>query len=164
MRRSRVLAVLAAALLGFPGAAAAAGGTSTAVSTAGTGSVISPSATPSPFTPGVPQPTTPLPSATTAPLVLTAPNANVGAVTTTGAGGFSTLDSILVGIGVAALIGGIAFFIWRDSAGAARRLPHAAAAAGTAGSGSRGSKAARPKKLSAAEKRRRKRGRAPRRR
>jgi hypothetical protein len=77
-------------------------------------------------------------------------------------GGSSLSGSSAIGIAVGALVilGGISFFIWYD---ARRRAPtKAAGAAGAAaGRGRSGSKpASKPRKLSPAERRRRKRGRA----
>jgi hypothetical protein len=104
-----------------------------------------------PFTP------TPAPVPTT-----TAPTTVLTPTQTQASGGssLSGTNAILIAIGALVLIGGISFFIWYD---ARRRAPirHRAAAA-TAGGGSRaGSKAkGKPRKLSAAERKRRKRGRA----
>jgi hypothetical protein len=63
-------------------------------------------------------------------------------------------------VGAIVVLGGIAFFIWRD---ARRRAPVKAGAVGTDGRGRTGSKPPpKPRKLSPAERKRRKRGRAPR--
>jgi hypothetical protein len=106
-----------------------------------------------PFAP-FPQPTT---SATqTQPSVVT----QVNTTSTTGNGSLSGGGAIAVGAGAAIVLGGISFFIWHD---ARRRAPvrRRAAAAAAAGAGSRpGSKRVKPRKLSPAERRRRKRGRA----
>ena len=110
--------------------------------------------TTNPLLPGFPQPTVSVPTTTTA-----TPTANT---TTTAGGGsaFSGNSAIIIAIGAIVVLGGISFFIWRD---ARKRAPvrHRAAAA-DAGAGSRqGSKQrAKPRKLSPAERRRRKRGRA----
>jgi hypothetical protein len=62
-------------------------------------------------------------------------------------------------VGAIVVLGGIALFIWRD---ARRRAPVRTAEAGVGGTGRRaGSKAApKPRKLSAAERKRRKRGKS----
>jgi hypothetical protein len=110
----------------------------------------------SPFSPS-------LPSGPTASTATAAP-----AISTTGTSGTSSLSggaAIGIAAGAVIVLGGISFFIWRD---ARRRAPVRARTAGAGGgldgapvSGSRGSKA-KPKtrKLSPAERRRRKRGKA----
>jgi hypothetical protein len=110
--------------------------------------------TTSPFTPGLPQSTPTVATTTT-----TTP-----AVTTTDTGGDSGINGTgVLGIAIGALIilGGISFFIWRD---ARKRAPVRRAAAATAGADGRSrtsSKArGKPRKLSPAERKRRKRGRA----
>src|SRR5436305_1072927 len=107
-----------------------------------------------PFSPGVPQPT---------PTVQTQPQAPIIATPTTSSSGDNGLSSggvLAIAIGALLVLGGISFFIWRD---ARRRAPvrHRAATA-TAGADPRaGSKQrSKPRKLSPAERRRRKRGRA----
>ena len=78
--------------------------------------------------------------------------------TNTSGGGFSGTDAVLIAIGALVVRGGISFFIWYDSRRRApvRHRPAEAIAGGPGGS--------RPKpksrKLSPAEKRRRKRGKA----
>jgi hypothetical protein len=66
---------------------------------------------------------------------------------------------VAIAVGALVLLGGISFFIWYD---ARRRAPVRHRAAATAGEGGRpGSKTrTKPRKLSPAERRRRKRGRA----
>ena len=110
--------------------------------------------TTNPLSPLTPSPT-PAPTTTATPTVVTS--------TPTQTSGDSTLsgtNAIVIAIGALVLIGGISFFIWYD---ARRRAPvrHRAAAA-TAGGGARtGSKPkGKPRKLSPAERKRRKRGRA----
>ncbi len=127
-----VLAAPAAALV--PSSAAAAQGTNTA----------------NPFTPGLPV------APTTTPTVATPTVVPTTSTTGTGLGGGSV---VAIAIGALLLLGGISFFIWRD---ARRRAPvHHRAATATAGEGRPGSKArGKPRKLSPAERRRRKRGRA----
>ena len=98
----------------------------------------------SPLTPTVPQ-------------VTTAPTPTVANTNTSG-GGFSGTDAVLIAIGALVVLGGISFFIWYDARRRApvRQRPAEAIAGGPGGS--------RPKpksrKLSPAEKRRRKRGKA----
>lgn len=108
-----------------------------------------------PLAPGFPQPSVSAPSTTTvAPTVTTTATAGSGS-------GFSGSSAIIIAIGALVVLGGISLFIWRD---ARRRAPvrHHGAAAGTLGEGRKaGSKQrAKPRKLSPAERRRRKRGRA----
>ena len=135
MRRSVLVAVIAAVLIA-PSIAVAKG-----------------TDTNNPFTPGIPAAPVTTPTTTT-PTVISTPS------TSTTGGGLSGGSAAAIAIGAIVLLGGISLFIWRD---ARRRAPvkrHAAVA--TAGEGGRtGSKQrAKPRKLSAAERRRRKRGRA----
>jgi len=107
----------------------------------------------SPFAPGVPSSPSQVQTTTTAPpVVLTTPS-------TSGTGGLSSGDALLIGIGAIAVLGGICYYIWRD---ARRRAPikHHEHVGGNEGRG--GAQKAKPKtrKLSPAERRRRKRGRA----
>jgi hypothetical protein len=79
---------------------------------------------------------------------------------TSGSGGLSGSSAIAIAIGAFAVLGGISYFIWRD---ARRRAPVAARPAGESRENRPGSKAApKARKLSAAERKRRKRGRAKR--
>jgi hypothetical protein len=109
-------------------------------------------ATSNPFAPGIPTPPATTPT-TTAPTVITTPT------TSTSGGGVSSGSAVAIAIGALVLLGGISLFIWRD---ARRRAPvkkHAAAIPEEGGHG--GSKQRpKPRKLSPAERRRRKRGRA----
>ncbi len=110
--------------------------------------------TANPFTPGIPSsPSTPTTNAT--------PTIVPTTTTSTTAGGSLGGGSIAgIGIGALVLLGGISFFIWRD---ARRRAPvrHRVATATAGESGRPGSKSrGKPRKLSPAERRRRKRGRA----
>jgi hypothetical protein len=109
-----------------------------------------------PLTPGFPQPSVSVPTTTTATPTITT-------TTTAGSGsGFSGTSAIIIAVGALIVLGGISLFIWRD---ARRRAPvrhHRVATADGLGEGRRsGSKQrAKPRKLSPAERRRRKRGRA----
>ena len=138
-----------------PTATAAASPTATAASSAAT--AAAPTVTTNPLSGGV-SPLTPVPTtASTTPTVVT--NA------TTAAPGSSSISSgsvIAIAVGAVIVLGGISFYIWRD---ARRRAPVAArtAGGGTAadGRGRPGTKPpSKPRKLSPAERRRRKRGRA----
>ncbi len=105
-----------------------------------------------PLTPGLPQASTTTTSSTAPVIINTSP--------TSGASGLSGTNAVAIGIGALIVIGGISFFIWRD---ARKRAPvRGRAAAATAGPGGRSGSKAPPKqrKLSPAERRRRKRGRA----
>ena len=116
---------------------------------------------PSPFAPGLPQSSSTAASTptATAPLTATAPTSSTSSTDT----GLSGSGVIVIAIGAIVVLCGISLFIWRD---ARRRAPvrHRAAAAGMSGSsgvGGRGAKQrGKPRKLSPAERRRRKRGRA----
>jgi hypothetical protein len=106
-----------------------------------------------PFSPG-------LPGGSTGPTTSTAPPAqvitNTNTSTSTG-GGLSGGAAVAIALGAVVLLAGISYFIWRD----ARRRAPVRSGAVAAGGGRPGSKA-KPKarKLSPAERRRRKRGRA----
>ena len=106
-----------------------------------------------PLTPGFPQPSVSIPTTTTATPTVPA--------TTSGAGGSGLTgnSAIIIAIGAIIVLGGISFYIWRD---ARRRAPVHARAAGPIDEGRRAGSKARPKprKLSPAERKRRKRGRA----
>jgi hypothetical protein len=109
------------------------------------------STTSNPFSEPLPQPTVST-TTTAAPTVSTSATAGGGSA-------FSGNSAIIIAIGAALVLGGIALFIWRD---ARKHAPvrHRTAAV-EAGTGRQGSKQrTKPRKLSPAEKRRRKRGRA----
>ncbi len=108
-----------------------------------------------PLSPTFPQPSVSIPttSSTAAPTVSATPTAGSGTA-------FSGSSAVIIAIGALIVLGGIAFYIWRD---ARRRAPkgHRLVAPIDAEGRRAGSKARpKPRKLSAAEKRRRKRGRA----
>jgi hypothetical protein len=107
----------------------------------------------SPFAPGVPQG-----QATTS--TTTTPTVSTVSTSSSGSSGLSGSSAIVIGIAALVLIAAISLFIWRD---ARRRAPvrHRAAAATADAGGRPGSKQRqKPRKLSPAERRRRKRGRA----
>jgi hypothetical protein len=106
----------------------------------------------SPFSPGLPLQSTTTPT-TTPTIVQTATSSS-------GSGGLSGTSAVLIAAGAIVVLGGISLFIWRD---ARRRAPvrHRAHADVGGVGGRSGSKAPpKPRKLSPAERRRRKRGRA----
>jgi hypothetical protein len=124
-----------------------------AVAFAAPGAALAQGGQSNPLSPGLPVPTGSVP---------TGPNSQtIVAPTTTASSGSSGLSgsaAILIALGAIGLLAGIAFFIWRD---ARRRAPVRHAHATTGVGGHPGSK--RPikqRKLSPAERRRRKRGRA----
>jgi|GEM_PF-2009665 len=105
-----------------------------------------------PFTPGLPVAPAPTPTVSTATTTAT--------TTSTGGGGLSSGSAAAIGIGAFVLLGGISLFIWYD---ARRRAPvRRRAAVATTDGGSRPGSRQRVKsrRLSPAERRRRKRGRA----
>jgi hypothetical protein len=104
-----------------------------------------------PLTPGLPQAPPPTPTATT-PTV--APS---GSSTTSTDSGLSGSSAVGIAIGAAIVLGGIAFFIWRD---ARRRAPVKATALPAGGPRTGTKPKPKPRKLSPAERKRRKRGRA----
>jgi hypothetical protein len=143
-RTGAVLVALLVAASALPGVAAAA-----ATSPAGSLPIGSNGST-NPFTPGVPTPT---PSTTTSvPTVSTTTTSSTDS-------GLSGSSAIAIALGAVVILGGISVFIRYD---ARKRAPVRRAAAATADGRSRaGSKAPpKPRKLSAAERKRRKRGRA----
>lgn len=106
-----------------------------------------------PLAPGIPASPAQAPTAT-------APTIINPTTTTPGDSGLGGGAAIGIAAGAVALLGGISFFIWRD---ARRRAPvkhHAAHADAGVGARSGSKRPAKPRKLSAAEKRRRKRGKA----
>jgi hypothetical protein len=144
------LAYCCAAGLTAP-AALAAGSTSTAATT-----------TPATTTPAT---TTPGFGLSNAQQNAVAPNTNnvAPATTSSGSGGLSGADAFIIGIVGVAVLFGIAFFVWRDARGHAARIGHGGAASESmfgkrAHAGSKAPPKAR--KLTAAERKRRKRGRA----
>jgi hypothetical protein len=104
-----------------------------------------------PLAPGLPQPTVSVPTTST-PLVTPTTSSS------TSGGGLSSSSAIAIALGAVIVLSGISFFIWRD---ARRRAPVRHAHADAAGGSRAGSKRPiKPRKLSPAERRRRKRGRA----
>jgi hypothetical protein len=135
---------VALASLALPAAAQAAGSTT-----------ITPGISTSPFAVGVPQVST---TATTA-----TPTVASSSTTSSTDGSFGTLDILIIVVAVGALIVGVVTFVLRDSRRTARQLGVAGSFAGESRSGSKAKPKSR-KQISAQEKKRRKRGRAPRRR
>lgn len=149
MRRAFVLTAVVCAAVALGGLF----GTSAPALAAG--STPTPSAS-NPFAPGIPQPTASVPS-TAAPSITTVGSTSAGNGSAFSGGGIAA-----IAVGALVILGGIAFFIWYD---ARKRAPvrarAVAGAGGLPGSGKAGSKQrAKPRKLSPAERRRRKRGRA----
>lgn len=110
---------------------------------------------------GVTQPSFGLSSggATTTPTTTTAAPVTT---TTSSSGSLSTLDGVIIGIVVALLLGGVAFWIWYDARGNVARLSHGKRDEGLFNQRAHaGSKTPRkPRKPKPAERKRRKRGRA----
>jgi hypothetical protein len=107
----------------------------------------------SPLSPG-------LPAAPVQTQTATTPALTLGNTTSSTDTGLSGTGAIAIALGAMLMLGGIAFYIWRD---ARRRAPvrHRVAEAGTPEGARAGAKArAKQRKLSPAERRRRKRGRA----
>jgi hypothetical protein len=143
--RSRVLGLVAVLALAAAGAFAP-----VAVAQGGPQNPILPGPQ-NPFQPGLPQEQATIPTQTqTAPLV-------IPTTSSSSSSGISGSVGLAIGIGALLVLAGISFFIWRD---ARRRAPVRAAAAGAPVNRTPGSKRVKPRKLSPAERRRRKRGRA----
>jgi len=111
---------------------------------------VSPTTSTAPLGSGV-NPLAPVPTTTTTtqPVVTNA--------TTTSGGTVSGSSTFVIAAGAVVILAGISFFIWHD---ARRRAPVRDAAVNAAGDRVPGSKRVKPRKLSPAERRRRKRGRA----
>lgn len=135
-RATLCLAVAAAWLLALPTIAAA--------QSSGLGN---------PLSPGLPQGQSSTTTTATTPALPTT------STTSTTGGGLSGGSAIAIAVGALVILGGISLFIWRD---ARRRAPARARARADVEAARRsGSKQrAKPRKLSPAERRRRKRGRA----
>jgi hypothetical protein len=141
----------------LPSAAAAA--SSTAATAATTAAPAATTVAPSlggvgsnPLSPGFPQPSVSIPTTTAVPTISGTTSAGSGS-------GFTGNSAIIIAIGAIIVLGGISLYIWRD---ARRRAPVRAHAAGPIDEGRRAGSKQRPKarKLSPAERKRRKRGRA----
>ncbi len=121
-----------------------------------------PTATPNttnPFSPGIPIPQ----ATTTTPTTASTPSVGQTTTSSSSSSGLSGTDAIVIGIVAAVVLGGIAFFIWHDARHRAPVHSTAGNAEGLPGTATRGSKAPpKTRKLSQAERRRRKRGRAKR--
>jgi hypothetical protein len=109
--------------------------------------------TTNPFSQGLPQPSVSTQTTTAAPTISTSATAGGGSA-------FTGNSAVIIAIGAFVVLGGISLYIWRD---ARRRAPvRHRPGESPDGSGPRyGTKPrAKPRKLSPAERRRRKRGRA----
>ena len=146
----KAVAVVLFALAALPSTALAAG-TTTGPNPTLSGAPGS-NALGSPLTPGIPQSPASTPTTTTTP-----PTTTIGTTTSGSSSGLSGSSALVIVLGAVALLCAISFFIWRD---ARRRAPvrSYAAAIGDTRSGSK--RPPKPRKLSPAERRRRKRGRA----
>lgn len=110
------------------------------------------STTANPFEQGLPQPTV---STTTAAAPTVSTSATAG-----GGSAFNGNSAIIIGVGAFVVLGGIAIFIWRDARKHAPVRQRAAAETASAGGRPGSKQRGKPRKLSPAERRRRKRGRA----
>jgi len=112
-----------------------------------------PTSTTSPLSPGIPA--SPAPPTTSAPPTIVSPSST----TSSGSSSISSNSVLIIAVGAVVVLAGISFFIWRD---ARRRAPVKAGGGDLGLDGRRAGSKAPPKsrKLSQAEKRRRKRGRA----
>ena len=107
-----------------------------------------------PLAPGFPQPSVSTPTTTTAvPTIQTTPTAGSGS-------GFSGSSAIFIAIGAIIVLGGISYFIWRDARKHAPKGRRTLAPIDAEGKRAGSKQRSKPRKLSPAEKRRRKRGRA----
>jgi len=107
-----------------------------------------------PLSPSFPQPSVPTATTTTAtPTVTTSATAGSGSA-------FSGSSAVFIAIGAVVVLGGIAFFIWRDARKHAPKGHRLTAPIDSEGRRAGSKPRPKPRKLSQAEKRRRKRGRA----
>lgn len=145
MRRALCLLLSLALALSAPAGALAAGSSTTAPSSSGGSNA---------FSPGLPQSGATTPTSTT-PTITSA----TGTSTTGTSSGLTGSSIVAIVIGAIIVLGGISFFIWRDSRRHARARGHSTGALSERSKpGSKRPQKAR--KLSPAERRRRKRGRA----
>jgi hypothetical protein len=146
----------AAATSGGSGSGGVSPQTSSATPTATQPAVpITPNGSTNPLSGGVsPVSPTPTPTASTPTQVITNATSQ-----TAGGSTLSSASALAIVVGAVVVLGGISFFIWRD---ARRRAPVRTTDAGAGDAGRRtGSKAPpKPRKLSTAERKRRKRGKA----
>jgi hypothetical protein len=147
-----VAAAVLAGALALPTAAAAQGGSGNALTPGGGGGNA--------LTPGLPQPQATIPTSTTP----TPATPVVPQTSTTSSGSASGLTggaAVAIAIGAVIVLGGICYFIWYDARRRAPKRGHLATASAGLPGRRAGSKAPpKPRKLSPAERRRRKRGRA----
>jgi hypothetical protein len=107
-----------------------------------------------PLAPTFPQPSVSIPTTTSAtPTVTTTATAG-------SASGLSGSGAIIIAIGALVVLGGIALYIWRDARRRAPKGRRLVAPIDAEGKRSGSKRSQKPRKLSPAEKRRRKRGRA----
>jgi hypothetical protein len=107
-----------------------------------------------PLSPGFPQPSVSTQTTTTAtPTIQTTPTAGSGS-------GLSGNSAIFIAIGAIIVLGGISYFIWRDARKHAPKGHRLTAPIDAEGRRAGSKPRTKPRKLSPAEKRRRKRGRA----
>jgi hypothetical protein len=141
-----------AGALALPSAALAQGGTGNLTPGSGGGNAL---------TPGLPQPQATIPTTSTPPPAATPTVPGMSNSSSGSSSGLSGTGAIAIAIGAVIVLGGISYFIWFD---ARRRAPKrgrlAAAGVGAAGRRTGSKPPAKPRKLSPAERRRRKRGRA----
>lgn len=157
LRAARSLALVAAATLAVQlPAAALLSAPAIAASSTSTGTSTTPVVpalpdTTSPFSPGVPlSGNTGTPTATTPTVLQT--------TTSSSSGGLSGTGALFIAAGAIVVLGGIAYFIWADSR---RHAPAGTAPSRESATQRAGSKTPpKSRKLSPAERRRRKRGRA----
>jgi hypothetical protein len=133
---------------------------SAALAQGGTGSLTPGSSGGNALTPGLPQPQATIPTTTTPPA--TSPPVTMTPTTTGGSSsGLTGTDAVAIAIGAIIVLGGISYFIWWDARKRAPRRGHLATASAGLPGRRAGSKAPpKQRKLSPAERRRRKRGRA----
>ncbi len=141
---SKLALALIALSLAAPAPAAAATATTSPLNLPGTTN---------PFSPGLPAAPVTTTTSTTTPVITTS---------TSSGGGISGTDAILIAIGALIVLVGVSVFIWRDARRhAPAKVAGSASATGILDGARSGSKAPpKPRKLSPAERRRRKRGRA----
>ena len=114
---------------------------------------VAQSTTVNPFSQGLPQPSVSTQTTTATPTISTSATAGGGSA-------FTGNSAIVIAIGALVVLGGISLFIWRDARKRAPVRERATASAAGVGGRQSSKQRAKPRKLSPAERRRRKRGRA----
>lgn len=147
----RLAAALLVGALALPSAALAQGGSGNLTPGGGSGNALTP----------LPQSQATIPPNTAPPPAATTPVVPQTSTTAGSSSGLTGTDAVAIAIGAIIVLGGISYFIWFDARKRAPKRGHLAhAGVGAAGRRAGSKPPPKPRKLSPAERRRRKRGRA----